>query len=603
MTDILLVAAWGAVVLAAIDGWGGLAAILTANIAIDAGLRLAWGMAAMLAIGGVLTALSLATQPVVVGVVLAGVVLALPRWRRDASWRWIGPMGCAAGLILALHYLGQVAGVKAVCTDDHVAYWGFIKRQLVLGAVDEPFSLRRLAGHGGQMFLQSLVDAEGGLDNSFLVERGIAPIVIYLLLRGAMPGRGPVLPALALTMTLVTLVYEFNSQSLCTGIVLFLGLARTLLALDIPARTRPGELILLGLLVAGASSLRVQFLPGAALTVGLWMLPGWREIRALPALSWRVAVIAGSSVVFFTPWMVGLWISSGTPLFPLFPGTGAGGYDAFSSEKAMFYDLALKYAASPGGVFLLIPILALWRPSPERRVLVITYAVALLVTLLFSWRFPTAEPWDLARYVWPMAVVPVFLSASIAARAARLETAGRPVLIALVAGGLLISVLKLNQDSRQLVRALDPDESAAETRLAEMYRKLQDLVPAGETLLVATDNPYLVDYRRNRTWNLDLPGAASPPPGMPFFRGPEVMRDYLLAKGVHYVLFADGMQANPCLYDRPRYSSREMLLAPALWQQQSHYVLDFMNNMDRLAAQYSVLGRMDDTILLRLDER
>jgi hypothetical protein len=46
-----------------------------------------------------------------------------------------------------------------------------------------------------------------------------------------------------------------------------------------------------------------------------------------------------------------------------------------------------------------------------------------------------------------------------------------------------------------------------------------------------------------------------------------------------------------------------MLLAPALWQQQSHYVLDFMNNMDRLAAQYSVLGRMDDTILLRLDER
>ena len=79
--------------------------------------------------------------------------------------------------------------------------------------------------------------------------------------------------------------------------------------------------------------------------------------------------------------------------------------------------------------------------------------------------------------------------------------------------------------------------------MASLHRKMQNLIPAGETLLVATDHPYLVDYRRNKTWSIDVPGTASPAPGMPFFRGAEAVEAYLLANGVHYVLFADGQQA------------------------------------------------------------
>jgi hypothetical protein len=599
--DFLLVALWGAVVLAAMDGWGGLAARLASNIPVDAGLRLAWGMAVLLAIGGVLTAFSLAAQPIVVIVVAAGALLAMPRCRTAGSLRFIGPMGCAAGLVLALHYLSQVAGVTAVCADDHLAYWGFVKRQLVLGSVDEPFSLRRLAGNGGQMFLQSLVVARGSLDNAFLIETGISPIIIYLLLRGALPGFSPVLPALTLIMTMATLLYEFNSQSECTGIVLFLGLARTLVALDEPLGSRAGNLILIGLLVAGLSSLRAHFLVGAALTAGVWLLSGYSGLRTLPALSWRAAVLCCASLGFFAAWMAGLWRSSGSILFPLFPGTAAGGYDTFSASSATFYDLALSFLIGPSGLLLCLPAMVLWRPAAERRVMATSLAVALLVMSLLSWRFSNSDVWAFERYLWPMVVVPVLLALIIVVRTARPQDAGSRARVALLASCFGVVAIRLGYVGWQIATTADGHAAMEEARLAERYRQLQDLVPVNETLLVATDNPYLIDYRRNRTWNIDLPGEASPLPGMPFYQGPEAVRSYLLAKGVHYVLFADGMQRNPCVFNRPRFTNPRMRTEAALTQLQGHNVLDFMDNMDGLAAATAVLGRQDHYTVLQLD--
>ena len=601
MIDFVLVALWGAVVLAAIDGWGGLAARVAPNIPVDVGLRLAWGMAALLAIGGVTTALSLATQPIMVIVVAAGALLALPHCRSAATLRFIGPMGCAAGLVLALHYLGQVTGVPAVCADDHLAYWGFVKRQLALGSIDEPFSLRRLAGDGGQMFLQSLVVAQGTLDNAFLIESGISPIIIYLLLRGALPGRSPVLPALTLILTMSTLVYEFNTQSQCTEIVLFLGLARTMVALDDPLRSRPGTLILTGLLVAGLSSLRAHFLAGAAFTAGAWLLSGYRGFRTLPALSWRAAVLPCASLAFLAPWMAGLWRSSGSILFPLFPGTSAGGYDTFSAAGATFYDLALSYLVGPCGLLLCLPAFVLWRPAAERRVLAASYAAALLVMLLLSWRFSNADVWAFGRYLWPMVVVPILLASIVLLREAPPQHAGPRIRIALLGGCFVVAAIRLGYVGWQMATTLDGDAALEEARLAETYRQLQDLVPVNETLLVATDNPYLIDYRRNRTWNVDMPGEASPLPGMPFYQGPEAVRAYLLAKGVHYVLFADGMQRNPCVFNRPRYTNPRMRTEDTLTQLQGRNILDFLDNMDGLAAATAILGREGHYTMIQLN--
>lgn len=600
MTDILLVALWGAVVLVSMDGWGRVAARLAPSIPSDVGLRLAWGAAVLLALGGITTALSIATAPVVTATVVAGALLALPGLRKPGKAWWITPAACAVWLVLVVHYLQQVATVPVVCADDHVAYWGFIKRQLALGDVNEPFSLRRLAGHGGQMFLQSLVVAQGGLDNAFLIERGIAPIVTYLLLRGLLPGRRPVSLAVALSLTLIALAYEFNSQSVCTGVVLFLGLARTLNALDTPERARTGEMVLLGLLVAGAASLRAHFLVGAGMTTGLWLIVGWRERPAPGQVVWRVALMAGAALAFFAPWMFGLWRSSGTPLFPLLPGTGAGGYNTFSFNGQPFYYLALRYLTASDGLFLFLPIMGLWRAAPERKILVITWFVALAVMLLFSWRFPTADVYSFARYLWPMVLVPVCLSLIGAVRGVVPRPTGSLGIVVLLAAAVVISAVRVGFDVRQFAIQIDSAEPEHEARLAALYRRMQDLVPPGETLLVATDNPYLIDYSRNRTVNLDLPGAASPAPGMPFFRGAEAMRRYLLAKGVHYLLFADGWQREPCVFDRGRYTSPTLRQEDPLVQLQARYILDFLDNMASLSAGEATLARRGHYTLLNL---
>jgi hypothetical protein len=223
--------------------------------------------------------------------------------------------------------------------------------------------------------------------------------------------------------------------------------------------------------------------------------------------------------------------------------------------------------------------------------------------MLLSWRFSTADTLAYGRYLWPLVVVPVLLSVIIRVREARPHAARSSVIVALLAFCFVISGLRLSYVGWQLVSTLDRDRAVEEARLAERYRRLQELVPVNERLLVATDDPYLIDYRRNSTWNIDLPGAASPPPGMPFFQGPKAVREYLLAKGVRYVLFADGMQRNPCVFDRPRFTSPRMQSESVLTQLLGRYILDFLNNMDGLAADTSVLERIGHYTLIRLDRR
>jgi hypothetical protein len=70
---------------------------------------------------------------------------------------------------------------------------------------------------------------------------------------------------------------------------------------------------------------------------------------------------------------------------------------------------------------------------------------------------------------------------------------------------------------------------------------------------------------------------------------------------VHYVLFADGMQRNPCVFDRPRITSPRMRTEHPLTQLQGRNVLDFLDNMDGLAAATPILGRDGHYTVIRLD--
>jgi hypothetical protein len=81
--------------------------------------------------------------------------------------------------------------------------------------------------------------------------------------------------------------------------------------------------------------------------------------------------------------------------------------------------------------------------------------------------------------------------------------------------------------ARALPSHLDPPDT--------FYAALQRSVPEHATLLVLLDQPYRLDFKRNRVFLLDQPGNVSPPPHLPIGQGPQALARYLLDQGIRYV--------------------------------------------------------------------
>jgi hypothetical protein len=67
------------------------------------------------------------------------------------------------------------------------------------------------------------------------------------------------------------------------------------------------------------------------------------------------------------------------------------------------------------------------------------------------------------------------------------------------------------------------------------YRGLQEALPRSAKVLVHLPTPFLFDFRRQRFFVLDTPGAVSPPPGMPLRAEGDVVAQYLREQGIRYV--------------------------------------------------------------------
>jgi hypothetical protein len=126
--------------------------------------------------------------------------------------------------------------------------------------------------------------------------------------------------------------------------------------------------------------------------------------------------------------------------------------------------------------------------------------------------------------------------------------------------------------------------------------RAQALTEAGSAIALLNDQPALVSYVRNTIYNLDLPGAISPPPGMPFFRGPGPVRDYFRQVGVRYVLFT-------------RSASSLLLYRDEKWLESAHveafqsyaaYAIDLTKSFEALSKQVPVLFEERGLVLLDL---
>jgi hypothetical protein len=153
--------------------------------------------------------------------------------------------------------------------------------------------------------------------------------------------------------------------------------------------------------------------------------------------------------------------------------------------------------------------------------------------------YPLANELTIYRYVFPvlfgiaaaMVLVLVVRGRGWAERWTGLAALGLIAAVHTVPGveWLVARARMWNEEGRSAMEAVLQSQGA--------YTKAQEAVPAHATIFSATSFPVLLDQARNPVFIADVPGAASPPPGMPIFDGAAGISRYLREQGIDYVIY------------------------------------------------------------------
>jgi len=610
-------AAWLLVLATSLAGWGRWVA-RAARLDVDLGLRLAWGCAAYLAVGGWLMMLGVLSAPVqlaLLGVGAVGygwhVVTAAPP-DVGATWHALRDRPALAlyGLIalaVAIDVLHGIANRQVNVNDDDLAYTALVRRLLQIGDLDERFSFRRISAYGGQTILASLGAVRGTLANPYLVDHGLFRLITFALVIGLARGRAAIDHALVAALLLVLAVLpdtSINTGSHWSGLALCLALYRTATLEDTTRRW-----VMVALVAAAAASLRQTnlFIAGVFVLATLAWSPQPFARRD------RWTALALGFAVGLLPYAIAAWRTCGTPLYPLWPGNfnpdiQLGATGSLWRELQFFG----KVAVEPTPIRVMLPLALVLFAIRDRRPGAPLTALAVACTLGFVelvHAFSLSDPPNLWRYAFgfmtawtvvaivepshqPDAAVTTPALARLIALVALLTQ------LAITAPSMISSYANLARDLDGAHRGPAAEEIAAPRAL---YAELQAATPPGATLAVLLDQPFLLDYRRNDIINVDTPGYVSPAPGWPAFAGPEALATYLRGQGIRYYAFVRG--------DRSRYFYRRdywvlrTLFDSELWQVIGAHTVDAVETSAALATTRAILFERDGMVLLDLESR
>ncbi len=622
-------ACWGAILLVSWVGTGS----LLARVAwrrdepyLDWGLRAGWGIAAQLAVGGVLCLAHLAYREVLFGLVVALAAYQVSAWGRGLAAAGVARVrqhSLAHGRVffivivalpLLLTYLSMVErkGTAWTEADDYSAYLPFAKRILDTGSLIAPFHMRRLAAHGGHSLLQAQTLVLGTGRNALLLEGGLAPIVIAGLVWGLFRKTSRFELVVASLLTVLLGLFPLprtNSHSHETGAVVFLTLLRTLALPDrADGRRWAARPWVVGMITAGAWSLRANYAAASVLAVALaYAGRAWLD----GPRSWRehlggAARAGAGALLVMAPWMLLMQLSSGTPFYPFIAGNQAQHVAYLSRDlgavetveyvaRAMFYPVIAA---------LCVPLVLVLRRERCGDVLP-AYLGAIAGAVLMALAFTYSDPQNLARYSAPplFAACAAALAISLSdARRRRLRT----VTLLMLAGGVVVggaySVPRIKRVSeRRALEAVRPPGPLFDPQLEKLYERAQQAVPPGEKVLAAVDYPFFLDYRRNDVHTIDGAGMCSPDPGIPLRRGPDAVKQYLRDRqGIRYVLSVDFSGTRQLLsrheWERTARQEWPYLFVPA----HAPYFLTFMDTIDAIERSEEVVFREGNLRVARL---
>ena len=595
---------WGLLILAAFVGWGRIvqsSLFGTEQEPVDWGLAAGWGMVATLILGGILSSLSMVSRELLILFVVGGAMFALPNIRDFFNLNnRAGYLVLLLCIPLFVRYASAVHFHGMSCADDDVSYFPMIIKLMDTGTLIDPFSLRRLAGYGGHTFLQALVGATGSEDNAYLMDRGVALLVAFGLVVGFFKRQRLIGVALGILLVVILPFPQLNSASHLTGLALFLTLFRTLSLKYDPHTINHAQIWLLGGIVAGAGSLRAHYLfVGALAIIVYWLVCYLARKQNLSTYMTTLFYVGFASVVCLAPWMALLQMSSGTFLYPLLSGNHQPEFQNYSAPLELTAHLkvfAETFFHARLAMFLVpIFLFVIRRQSAAAFAL---YVGSIFGTVTMTWVFTYSDVENIHRYVAPflnaafIGTLLVFIQSAMpttddATGDQKIRKFANISLIGLllVVGGLMMSkdILRISTHWGQV---------ALDDKIRGQYKDMQNAIPKGAKVMAMVNHPFALDYARNDIQGVDVPGAASPDPGMPFKQGAEKLKSYLQSNDFTHVVFGDLNDRPACLYNRALWDYHLNAEIPA-WKFGAPFYLDLFDNVEALAQSENVIYAKD----------
>jgi hypothetical protein len=631
---------WVVLILLSWVGWGSVVAMgLFPRRRLDWGLRAALGMATVLAIGGVLGAARWVSSKSMVALVAVGLVAlafdgarfakidARRGWafiRRSRPVTWMG-LVFACGCLL-VRVVGSVSDNTSNKYDDLISYFELPVQFLGSGTLDEPFSLHRILSLGGQPFLHAMVLARATVWNLHAVDGGLAYAVLFGLTLGStrLPSRPwGVATTVGMALILALALKAHNIGSVLTGAVFFFTLYRLFDAS--PERDRPWATgAAVGLVAAAACTLRQNYALAVVAIVGVHFL--WSFVSPLVDRRRVIREALGTAAAMaltLGPWLAFARRSSGTFFYPLVAGNSVHDFGLLGSvtklEELRFFvdNVTFETPIGAGLTFAAIPFLL--RDGRSTRAARTLFVGSLLGALgLIHTLRALDDRESLGRYYFAFAFAYALgasmLATSLASRpvrgASRYFAAGAVAVAAIVAhiSGTHDAVRDLYEKSiAAWVDRRDGKQADEHPDLDKLYAEMQATVPPGQPMLVMLDEPFRLDFARNKIMNFDQPGAVSPGADLPIKQGEDLFTGYLLSVGVRYVAFR--IDDSSPEFSRATWLKNSNMVPPTtrngysrgtLLLSMSYYYLDVFDNLTKLTTSRRKLFERDNYFVLDL---
>lgn len=646
MISYLISFSWGICLLLSLIGWGKvLNHILFPNQRIDWGQRAAWGLAFSVLIGGVLNAtgtISPITILIFLGLGLLYCLVDLVNHRQSIATNLsqlfqesrkdkiiLAGLATVSILILIQYagwiYTGRVNFANMVyadgfnTSDDYHAYLVFPHKMLQLGSMGlEPFSERRMTSLGGQSFLHTFIVSVLSDTNLNIIDPGLALIITVGLIIGFFQKNPASTRRVIFTILFVLLIAvpKANTTSMMLPVALFLSLFRILDSKEIERNSWISNACIIALISAALCTLKSSLIPASAIVFAVSYICYFISSPTKLKVVWEFGLATVLVGIFLLPWMISLYQSSGTLLYPLLgKGYHASAYGiTFKSGATLLGTVKTALGAFRGiYVFILILLGCLSlsiRPlkfanlpaessfSNRQAPLSMTVA-ALVATVVVGVLTENADPFRYSfSHLFPAIIILIMLAMTDTG-ALNKNGVANFFIAAVFCAGLAISydwdITK--QTYSAYVKNIQfglTNPSLVSAKQKSQYAALQQSIPQGETVLTRLDAPFILDFKRNQLFLADWPGGASLPPGMPAFKGPEALANYLVSKSIRYIAYSSWSLNHPADVDTsgPGLSSWFRL--------QSQLSHDFRDNVQQLAKTRKKLYEDGENFVLDL---